>query len=55
MTTKGHCMERVNDDYANYAPPHPDSEAAAALYNSEPAIPFAFEPRYEGSPSILTG
>ena len=55
MTTKGNCMERVNNDYANYAPPHPDSEAAAALYDSEPATPFTFGPRYAGSPLIPRG
>ena len=43
------------NDYNNYAPPHPESEAAAALSNSEPSIPFTFGLRYAGSPPRLRG
>ena len=49
-TTKGHCTGRGDDDCNYYAPPHPDYEAAAASIDSNLAIPFAFGPRYVGSP-----
>ena len=52
-TTKGHCTGMGYDDYEDYALPHPESEAAAASSDSEPEIPFAFRPRYAGSPPIL--
>ena len=42
MMTKGHCTVRGNDDCDDYAPPHPESEAAAASSDLEPAIPFVF-------------
>ena len=54
-TTKAHCMVRGDDDYNEYAPPHPESEASAVWYNSGTEIPFAFGPRYAGSPPILKG
>ena len=52
---KGELHVRDNDDYNNYAPPHPDSEAAAALYESEQEIPFVFRLRYAGLPLRLRG
>ena len=52
MTTKGHCTGRGGNDYANYAPPHPESEAAAASSYLEPVIPFGFRLRYSGLPPI---
>ena len=41
-TTKGRHTGRGDDDNDDYAPPHPELEASAALSNSEPAIPFIF-------------
>ena len=56
MTTKKwHCMCRGNDDYDKYAPPHPESKAAAAAANLEPVMPFTFGSRYAGSPPRLRG
>ena len=52
MTTKGHCTGRGGNDYADYAPPHPESEAAAASSYLEPVIPFGFRLRYSGLPPI---
>ena len=54
-TTKGHCTGRGDNYYNDYTPPHPDSEAAAALFNSKLGIPFAFGPRYAGSPPRSRG
>ena len=46
-------MGRVDNDYDNYALPHPDSEAVAVSSDSEPVIMFAVGPRYAGSPPRL--
>ena len=54
-TTKGHYMVRGDNDYNDYAPPHPESEAAAVLSDSKPEIPFVFGPRYAGLPPISRG
>ena len=54
-TTKGNCMVRGNNDYGDYASSHPESEAAAALSDLEPEIPFTFGPRYAGTPPISRG
>ena len=43
-------MGRGGNDYNHYAPTHPESEAATALSNLVPAIPFVFGTRYAGSP-----
>ena len=48
-------MFRGDNDYDNYAPPHPDSEAAVASFYSLTVISFAFRSRYAGSPPILRG
>ena len=48
-------MGRGNDDYDEYAPPHPDSEAVAASSDLEPVILFAFRPRYSFLPLISRG
>ena len=40
-TTKGCHTGRGDNDNGDYAPIHPDSEAAAASSDSEPEIPFA--------------
>ena len=49
-TIKGYCTGRVEDDYDNYAPPHPESEAAIASSDSKLVISFVFGLRYAGSP-----
>ena len=36
-------MGKSNDDYYDYAPPHLEYEAAAALSDSNLVVPFAFE------------
>ena len=50
-----HCTGRGNNDYDEYALPHPDSEAVAASSDLEPEIPFVFGPRYAGSLLRLRG
>ena len=55
MTTNRKCTGRGDNDYNDYAPPHPESEAAAASYDSYLAIPFASGSRYAGSPPIPRG
>ena len=50
MTTNGNCMGRGDYDYNNYAPPYPESEAVAALSDSEPFVPLSLGPRYAVSP-----
>ena len=55
MTTKkGHCTVRGDDYYNNYAPSHPESETAAPS-DLEPAITFAFGPRFVDAPPISRG
>ena len=44
------CTGRGKNEYYDYALPHVESEASVALYDSEPAIPFEFGPRYAGFP-----
>ena len=41
--TKGRHTGRGDNEDNNYAPLRPELEAVAALSDSEPAIPFAFE------------
>ena len=41
--TKGRHRGRGNNDDFNYAPPHPESEAAAVSSYLNPAIMFTFE------------
>ena len=48
-------MGRGEYDYADYAPHHPESEAATELYDSDPEIPFRFGPRYAGLYPISRG
>ena len=43
-------MSRGNGYYDEYAPPHPESETAAASFDSKMVIPFAFWPRYARLP-----
>ena len=40
-TTTGKCTVRGDDDYGNCTPPHLESEAVAASYDSDPGILFA--------------
>ena len=50
-----HRTVRGNNNYDDYAPPHPKSEAAAASSDLEPEIPFAFGPRYAVLPPRSRG
>ena len=43
------------NNHDNYDPPHPESEAAASLSDSDPEMPFAFGLRCSGFPSRLRG
>ena len=52
---KGHCAGRGDGDYDDYAPPKPESEAAAASSDSKLVIPFMFGTRYAGSPPRSRG
>ena len=54
-TKKGHCTRRGDDEYDDYAPHHPESETAAASFDSKLAIRFAFGPRYAELPPRSTG
>ena len=42
-TTKGRRTGRGDDEYDDYAPPHPESESAVASSDLEPAIMFTFK------------
>ena len=54
-TIEGYCTVRFDDDYEDYAPPHPDSDAVATASDLELVILFAFGPRYVRSPPISRG
>ena len=45
-TTKRNFTGMVNDDYNEYASPHPESEAAVGLFDLKLTILFEFGPRY---------
>ena len=53
--TKGNCAGRGEDDYDNYSPTYPESEAAAVSSDLELPLMFVFGLRYAGSPLILRG